>query len=131
LVALAIVLVSTGLAWRWRRGLLGKGSSESMVGCVGIIPSFFIAWLLASHIVTFVYIATHIGLTAALNGTVTIEMPRDGPVHLSNGQLLDGLFSGALFVLIEFPLVIIGACGLVYLLENVGCYVEARKRAGR
>jgi len=107
------------IALRYRVQGFPHGPFDTTVGCLTIIPNFFLAIRWAGCLRQFAYVASYLGLSDAAYGHVQVIVTRTGPAHLSNGQPLHTQAWAALFIL-QFLLIVCGLVGLTFLGEQLG-----------
>jgi len=96
-----------------------QGQFDTNIGCVSVVPNFFLAVTWMTYIRQFAYVALYAGLASAVHGRVQIILSRTVPAHLSDGQILHTRVWSALFIP-GFVLVICGLVGLTYMGEQIG-----------
>lgn len=112
-----------------RRRTLGfpHGQFDTTIGCLSVVPNFFLAVMWMNCVRQFTYVAFYAGLASAVHGTVQIVLSRTVPAHLSNGQLLHTGVWSALFIP-GFLLMFCGLVGLTYMGEQIGRLFRAWQR---
>jgi|HubBroStandDraft_4_1064222.scaffolds.fasta_scaffold56803_2 hypothetical protein len=96
-----------------------QGQFDTTIGCLSVVPNFFLAIRWMTIVREFLYVAIYAGLIDAVHGRLQVVFSRLVPAHLSNGQLFHARAWAALLVP-GFLLLVCGFLGLTYMGEEIG-----------